>query len=54
MKLCGRRNTDRTPPARLRDYPQFAPFGRLLPNDLDILLEVIEELVQLSSKAADL
>ena len=40
--------------AHLHDYAQFAPFGRLLPNDLDHLLEVIEELVQLSSKAADL
>ena len=41
-------------PPYLHDYAQFAPFGRLLPNDLDILLEVIKELVQLSSKAADL
>lgn len=40
--------------ARLHDYPQFAPFGMLLPDDLDHLLEVIEELVQLSSKTADL
>ena len=50
----GKDRDDGTPLKRLKRHKQFGNLGIFLPIDLKNLLEVIEELIKLNSKATDL